>query len=98
MNIFKDRYFLFCVSVALVIMISSVVMESETPEDIIGIVYDVNETAKGYVFSIEDSEGNVMRCFSYEMPEEFSVCEVNGSFSDDENIFFISNISVATLG
>ena len=91
-----DRYSLLCFSVSLILLMT-IFVNSEEPEDdsIVGIVFDVKGTQNGYTFSLEDSEGNKIRCFTRIEPIENNAYMIKGSFSDDGNIFFVNMIRTA---
>lgn len=92
-GILKDKYFLFCLLVS-VIVIVSVNLNGSVEEGYVGIVTDVNESANGFVFILNDTDGNRIKCFCREEPETDAVYLIKGDFSDDNTILFISSMSV----
>lgn len=92
LKIVKDRYFLICVSISLVILISFFVIPNEDDEDQeveYGFVYDIKKSSNGYVFQFQNMNKDVMKCYyQYEPKEEFYMME--GKISDDGSIFFVS--------
>jgi hypothetical protein len=62
--------------------------------EILGVVYDVHTSAKGYVFSFENTEGESIRCFYYDEPINEAVYVIKGDLSDDGGMFFIKSMYV----
>ena len=96
-GILNDKYVLMCVSISVIILISVFLMpgensDDETDDSIKGIVYDIDQTSRGYTFSFQDTEGRSIRCYFKEMPEE-SAYSISGNFSDDGSIFFVSEMT-----
>jgi hypothetical protein len=91
-NLFKDKYFLFSVSIAIIILLSSNFI-SDDENGIIGIAFDVKQGQNGYTFNLEDTDGKIIRCFTKEIPEENCLYKIKGDYSEDNTILFISSIS-----
>jgi len=89
---FRDKYFLFSVSIAIIILFSSNFISSDN-DGIVGFAFDVKEGQNGYIFNLEDTEGKTIRCFSKEIPYENHLYKIKGNYSDDNTILFISSIS-----
>ncbi len=90
-KIIKDRYFLICISISLVIIISFFVIPDEDDQDQefqYGFVYEIKESSKGYVFQFQDMDNQIMKCYyQYEPKEIFYM--IKGGMSDDGSIFFV---------
>lgn len=89
-----DRYSLVAIGTILVIALFltfSPVQETTVDYDYIGEVSDINKSAKGYTFTLK-TEDDTMKCFFQDKPNE-SFYKINGSFSDDGRIFFISSMT-----
>ncbi|MDR0508659.1 MAG: hypothetical protein LBG63_02370 [Candidatus Methanoplasma sp.] len=96
MKIF-DHYSLLCFSIAFIILLT-VFISAEEPEDkeIIGVVYDIRTTQNGYTFSIEDTNGETIRCFFRNELSEYGIYSIEGTFSEDRSMLFVN--SVRTVG
>jgi len=94
MKIINDKYFLLCISVVIIIFVTTYInIETDENDDsIIGIVYDINESSKGFTFYFQDVFGNIIKCFSYDKPLNNIVYSLRGSVSSDNNIFFVSDM------
>ncbi|HKM08932.1 MAG TPA: hypothetical protein VJX93_00350 [Candidatus Methanomethylophilaceae archaeon] len=93
MSIFKDKYFIISISAVLIFTLLWTFDEDiEKSDDILGIVYDVNESKNGFVFNFDLTNGKTQKCFFIEEPVEFGMYFVSGNFSDDGNIFFIEKM------
>ena len=90
----KDRFFLLCVVTSAVIMISSSFVSYDVSDGNIGIVHDVSSSSSGYVFIFDDSSGNSFKCFFKERPYDNSICSIEGTYSDEGSIFFVSSLIV----
>ncbi len=92
LKIVKDRYFLICVSISLVILVSFFVIPDEDDKDQeiqYGFVYEIKESSNGYVFQFQNTDNDIMKCYyQYEPKEAFYMME--GNISDDGSIFFVS--------
>ena len=93
MKIISDKYFLMCAAVAFIIITSSFCLPDETDSGHVGLVRNVKTSENGFVFTFEESDGSVYRCFSKTEPSVGSLCEIKGSFSGDGTMFFASSIS-----
>lgn len=98
MKIINDKYFLTCISILMIILISVFLTSEETMEDnfnsdIRGIVYDVKQTLNGYTFSFQDTDGNFIKCYYKEMPKELTYC-ISGNYSKDGSIFFVKEMKL----
>lgn len=97
MEILRDKYFLLCLITCFVLVGFSFSYEEDSKNEQvnpIGVVTDVNESSKGYVFEFEDSKGNQIHCFSKTKPKIKAVCEIEGKYSGDGSIFFVSQIII----
>lgn len=83
----KDKYFLLCLAAAFILLCSSFDNDMTDTKEI-GIVYEITESKNGFVFCFENTDGEKMRCFSRSEPEEGSVYEISGNWSDDGTMFF----------
>jgi hypothetical protein len=93
MRILRDKYFLLCAAAAFILISSSFFWDSEDGgSGEAGIVRDVNESENGYVFSLEDCNGEEIRCFSKTEPVEGEAYSVKGSWSDDGTMLFVSSM------
>ena len=93
MGILNDRYVLAGLAVIMFIAVVCVtVPQSDDDGSLSGIVSDVKATENGNTFTFTDSKGREMRCFYRGTVEEGDVCTITGTYSDDGNIFFISNM------
>lgn len=61
----------------------------EKNPEIVGAVFDVKESSKGYTFKIQDSSGKVMKCFYQKEIAKGTYC-IKGRYSEDKTIFFVS--------
>jgi hypothetical protein len=95
MTIIKDKYFIICVSTILIFAYawSSSVFEDEN-EDLKGIVFDVHKSDKGFVFTLESSEGNYQKCFFHEEPEELMAYSIIGNFSENRSMLFVEKMTL----
>ncbi|MDR0888065.1 MAG: hypothetical protein LBM39_02635 [Candidatus Methanoplasma sp.] len=95
------KYIYLCASVIMIILLALFVQPNiednthqEENNEILGVVYDIRMSAKGYTFSFEDTEGKNIRCFSYDEPVDNGVYNIKGDMSDDGNMFFINNMQL----
>lgn len=95
-EIFNDKYFLMCISITLIIIVSGMVSVNDKTSlevsDECGFVFDIKESSKGYVFYFQDTDGSVRKCFFREKPIE-DVYFIHGTYSNDKSIFFIDSMS-----
>ena len=93
MTIFKDKYFIICISTVLIFALAwSTLNVEEENEDIKGIVFDVHRSEKGFVFTLESSEGICRKCFFNEEPKNLMAYSVSGNFSENGNILFVKKM------
>jgi len=93
MGLINDRYVLAGFAVILFIaVVCLTVPQSETEPSLSGIISDVKETENGNTFTFTDSKGQEIRCFYRGQVSEWDVCTISGAYSDDGNIFFVSNM------
>ena len=92
-GILKDKYFILCLVVSIVLVATSIVKDSDV-NGMIGTVSDVSESSNGFVFYFDTSEGTTQKCFCRERPDVRHVYLVDGKLSDDGTILFISSMSV----
>jgi hypothetical protein len=59
--------------------------------DYSGIIHDVRQSTSGYIFYIDTGDDDI-RCFYDEKPVELGHYSIRGSFSQDEKIFFLSDL------
>ncbi|AGI48542.1 hypothetical protein TALC_01576 [Thermoplasmatales archaeon BRNA1] len=93
MRFVRDKYFLLCAAVALVIVVSSFYISEDESDSHVGIVHDVHKSENGFVFTLDDSSGESIRCFSKTPPDGCGMYEIEGSFSDDGSMLFVSKMS-----
>ena len=91
-----DRYSLLCISVALIITLT-IFITADDPHDngFVGTAYDIKTTQNGFTFSLEDTGGEIMKCFARTAPAEFEIYKIKGSFSDDGSMLFVSSMQAA---
>ncbi|MCL2333758.1 MAG: hypothetical protein FWC52_03105 [Candidatus Methanoplasma sp.] len=97
MKIF-DRYSLLCFSVALILVLTLFIGgegQENKKESIIGIVYDIHTTQNGYTFLLEDCDGTDIKCFARIEPTGMGIYSIEGSYSDDGGMLFVSSMSAA---
>ena len=92
-SILKDKYFLLSLSVAFILLFSYVSFGDEGSNGRVGIVHSVSETSNGYRFLFDDEDGSVVNCYWKSKPDE-GLCVMNGSWSDDDTMFFVSSLKV----
>ena len=93
MGILNDRYVLAGLALILFLAVVCVtVPQSETDGSVSGIVSDVKGTENGNTFTLTDTKGREIRCFYRGTVTEGDVCTISGTYSDDGNMFFISNM------
>lgn len=87
-----NKYVSLAIGIVLVVSIFLVFSGNgeEANPDQIGIVSNVKASEKGYTF-IMTTENQSFKCFYYEKPDEAAYA-FKGSFSDDGNMFFISEM------
>ncbi|UAL07749.1 MAG: hypothetical protein KRP56_00320 [Candidatus Methanogranum gryphiswaldense] len=101
-EIIKDKYFLMCISISLIIMLSLFVVSNEKEqikienENIYGIVYDINKSSNGYTFQFQKTDCLIIKCY-YKYEPDVGSYEIDGKFSDDGSIFFVSSMKFVTL-
>ena len=89
----RDKYFLLCVTVACLIIVNITILNNENQSaGQIGIVYGIHITDSGCTCYLEETSGNITYCFSRDLPTEGQLYRANGSYSDDNSIFFISTL------
>ncbi|MCL2296306.1 MAG: hypothetical protein FWC29_04405 [Methanomassiliicoccaceae archaeon] len=88
-----DRYSLLCFSISFIILLTLFISADE-PEDkeIIGVAYDIRTTQNGYTFTIEDTNGEAIRCFTKTKLSECNIYSVKGTYSEDGSMLFVSSI------
>ena len=59
-----------------------------------GIAHGVSESAKGYTFDFDCSDGTKIRCFSKVEVTELGHYGISGAFSSDGSIFFVSTLTL----
>ncbi len=69
-----------------------VTFSDEDSFDCTGIVYDIDQTSSGFMFLLQTSSGIHQKCFSYTEPVHLGYYGLNGSFSEDGSIFFVSKM------
>ena len=89
----SDKYFLLCI-IVIITLVSMMIVHpmDDTNDTMVGIVSDCSSSQNGYVFSFTDCSGESIRCFSRSMPYNESIYEINGSFSKDNSIFFVTEL------
>jgi len=92
LDFIKNKYFLLCLATAFVILSSSHFVAGDTNSDLTGIVYDISESSSGFVFKFESSSGEQMSCFFEERPTEYCAYTIEGTYSSDNTLFFVSSM------
>ena len=59
--------------------------------EMVGFADDISESRSGFVFYIHLENGDEIKAFCKEKPDD-SIHSFSGSYSDDGNIFFVSSI------
>lgn len=92
-----DKYCILCVFACILLVVFSLNYSESTDsqESIIGIPYDFVSGSSGYTFSFETTDGSVIKCFSKEKMELYSIYVIQGVYSKDSSIFFIDNFQCA---
>jgi len=87
-----DRYTLLAIIViVLIVSISFVRLPGDDEIEIIGFADNISESKSGFIFYIHQDNGKDIRSFCSERPDG-SIHSFIGSYSDDGNIFFVSEI------
>jgi len=90
-----DKYMLIGLSLTLVMMIFVVFTDEDNIEyDYIGIVHDVSSTSNGYTFYMNLSDGSFQKCYFKDEPILYGYYSFNGTFSDNGDILFISEMNL----
>ena len=92
-KILKDKYFLLCAAIAFIVIISSLSIEDNDSNGRIGIVRDVSESSSGYTFYFDQTDGEIIHCYSKTQPDE-RLCYLKGTWSDDGSMFFVSSLTI----
>lgn len=94
MNIFHDKFFILSVISCLILVSFCCLYEEdkESKDMITGIIIKTNESEKGFVFDIEITDGSTIHCFCKECPLLSQIYTIEGSYSDDGSIFFVSKL------
>ena len=88
-----DRYSLLCISISLIILLMLFINADEPQDkDIIGTAFDIRTSQNGYTFSVDDTDGDITRCFARIEPSEFGIYLIKGKASDDGSMFFVSSM------
>ncbi len=86
-----DKYIVLAISVVLLIGIFAFFNVGED-ESLIGFADNIQESNSGYVFYIHLENGNEIKSFYTEKPDD-SLHKFFGKYSEDGSIFFVSCIS-----
>ena len=87
-----NRYVVFALSV--MSLMGTIVVFSDYGGDsgsLCGIVHDIEESSKGFTFTIDVSSGSI-RCFSYDPLDDLGLYRIYGSFSDGGSMFFVTRV------
>ena len=87
-----DRYSILALMIAIMMIVLSSFGLPDNDESIIGFADDINKNDNGFLFYINDCDGNTIRSFCNERPDD-SLHSFHGRYSDDGNIFFVSDIN-----
>ena len=87
-----DRYSLLAIVVITIIISLSLFDIHDNGESIIGFVDDINQNDNGFIFIINDCNGNTIKSFCNERPDDL-LHSFHGRYSDDGNMFFVSSIN-----
>lgn len=92
-----DKYCILCLFACILLIAFSLnYKESDDEnENLIGIPAKVSNSSSGYTFSFETVNGSTMNCFSKTKPELNSICIIEGSYSKDGSMFFVSDFKYA---
>lgn len=89
----RDKYFLLCLTVAFVIVASTMLAGGgETERGTVGLAFGIESGTNGYVFDFTTVDGEQIRCFCREEPVEGGLYRLDGRYSDDRSIFFVSTL------
>ena len=88
-----DRNYLLISSVVCIVLLFSYFQDppSQVEGGYSGIVHDIRESSSGYTFQLDTSNGT-FRCFHSTCPVELGYYRVDGEFSDDGSILFVSDM------
>ena len=76
------------------ILLLTVFVDTDEPEDsmILGLAVDIRSAQNGYIFTIEDTDGEMIKCFTSFEPSKNEVYSIKGTYSEDGSMFFVSSI------
>ncbi len=86
-----NRYTILSISIIALVLIFVSFDIGEDEEMITGFADDIEGSDSGFTFYINDGDGSRIKSFSSIRPDGM-LHEFIGSYSDDRNIFFVSNI------
>lgn len=88
-----DRNYLLISSVVCIVLLFSYFHDppSQVEGGYSGIVHGIRESSSGYTFQLDTSDGT-FRCFHSTCPVELGYYRVDGEFSDDGSILFVSDM------
>ncbi len=86
-----NRYTILSISIIALILIFVSFDIGEEEEMITGFADEIKDSDSGFTFYINDGDGSRIRSFSSIRPDNM-LHEFSGSYSDDGNIFFVSEI------
>ena len=86
-----DRYSILAISVVVIIVIFPL-FGNDDSVSITGFAENVTESNSGFIFFIQDENGNSIKAFCSDRPDD-SLHSFSGSYSEDNNIFFVSEFT-----
>lgn len=86
-----NKYSVLAISVIILIGLFSYFQIGEDDETVTGFASDIRQSNSGYVFFINDPDGNSIKSFSSFQPD-ILVHSFHGNYSSDGSIFFVSGI------
>ena len=90
-----DRYMKLCAAAAFVIIMTMLFSnpgsDNAANDETLGIIYDVKESSKGFVFKFQNTEGVSIKCY-YSKEVTGGTYMVKGKYSEDRTIFFVSSV------
>lgn len=86
-----DKYSILAISIIIIVVIFSYFQLEDDEDNIIGFADNIQKKDSGYIFYIQDSNGNSIKAFSNSIVDG-SLHKFYGNYSSDGSIFFISHI------
>ena len=88
-----NRYSLLAIVVIIIVVITTFfdLPNNDNHIEMIGFAADISESRSGFVFYIHLENGDEIKAFYSQRPDD-SLHSFSGKYSEDGNIFFVSNI------